>query len=48
MPIPSSPNQTGILFQKWKEEGLTKYIGVARHQESYYENYDENDGSGDG
>jgi diketogulonate reductase-like aldo/keto reductase len=25
------------LFQKWKEEGLTKYIGVARHQESYYE-----------
>ena len=25
------------LFQKWKEEGLTKYIGVARHHQSYYE-----------
>ncbi len=24
-------------FRKWKEEGLTKYIGVARHHESYYE-----------
>ena len=24
-------------FRKWKEEGLTQYIGVARHQESYYE-----------
>ena len=25
------------LFRKWKDEGLTKYIGVARHHESYYE-----------
>jgi len=25
------------IFRKWKEEGLTKYIGVARHLESYYE-----------
>ena len=25
------------LFRKWKEEGLTKYIGVARHHERYYE-----------
>jgi len=25
------------LFQKWKEEGLTKNIGVARHHQSYYE-----------
>jgi len=25
------------VFQKWKDEGLTKYIGVARHRESYYE-----------
>jgi diketogulonate reductase-like aldo/keto reductase len=25
------------VFQKWKEQGLTKYIGVARHQASYYE-----------
>ena len=25
------------IFQKWKDEGLTKYIGVARHRESYYE-----------
>ena len=24
------------LFRRWKEEGLTKYIGVARHHESYY------------
>lgn len=24
------------MFQRWKEEGLTKYIGVARHHESYY------------
>jgi diketogulonate reductase-like aldo/keto reductase len=25
------------MFRKWKEEGLTKYIGVARHQQSYYD-----------
>lgn len=25
------------MFQKWKAAGLTKYIGLARHQESYYE-----------
>jgi diketogulonate reductase-like aldo/keto reductase len=25
------------LFRKWKEEGLTKYIGVARHHKSHYE-----------
>jgi diketogulonate reductase-like aldo/keto reductase len=25
------------MFQKWKDEGLTKYIGVARHRESYYQ-----------
>ena len=25
------------LFRKWKDEGLTKYIGVARHHESYYD-----------
>jgi diketogulonate reductase-like aldo/keto reductase len=25
------------LFRKWKYEGLTKYIGVARHHESYYD-----------
>lgn len=25
------------LFKKWKEEGLTKYIGVARHRDIYYE-----------
>jgi diketogulonate reductase-like aldo/keto reductase len=25
------------VFRKWKEEGLTKYIGVARHHESYYD-----------
>lgn len=25
------------LFRKWKEEGLSKYIGVARHHESYYD-----------
>ena len=25
------------IFRKWKDEGLTKYIGVARHRESYYE-----------
>ncbi len=25
------------MFQKWKEQGLTKYIGVARHQASYYD-----------
>jgi diketogulonate reductase-like aldo/keto reductase len=25
------------MFRKWKEEGLTKYIGVARHHESFYE-----------
>lgn len=24
-------------FEKWKEEGLTRYIGVARHQSSYYD-----------
>lgn len=24
------------MFQRWKEEGLTKTIGVARHKESYY------------
>ena len=24
------------LFRKWKEEGLTRHIGVARHQSSYY------------
>ena len=24
------------MFREWKEEGLTKYIGVARHHESYY------------
>lgn len=24
-------------FRQWKEEGLTRYIGVARHRESYYE-----------
>jgi diketogulonate reductase-like aldo/keto reductase len=24
------------LFRKWKEEGLTKYIGVARHNEKFY------------
>ncbi len=25
------------LFRKWKDEGLTKYIGVARHRSSYYD-----------
>jgi len=25
------------MFRKWKDEGLTKYIGVARHHKSYYE-----------
>ncbi len=25
------------LFRRWKEEGLTRYIGVARHHESYYQ-----------
>ena len=25
------------MFRQWKDEGLTKYIGVARHQESYYD-----------
>ena len=25
------------IFRKWKDEGLTKYIGVARHRESYYD-----------
>lgn len=25
------------LFRKWKEEGLTRYIGVARHHARYYE-----------
>ena len=25
------------MFRKWKDEGLTKYIGVARHHETYYE-----------
>ena len=25
------------MFRNWKDEGLTKYIGVARHHESYYE-----------
>jgi diketogulonate reductase-like aldo/keto reductase len=25
------------MFQKWKDEGLTRYIGVARHRESYYQ-----------
>jgi diketogulonate reductase-like aldo/keto reductase len=25
------------MFQKWKDEGLTKYIGVARHSERYYD-----------
>lgn len=24
------------LFQRWKAEGLTKYIGVARHRQEYY------------
>jgi diketogulonate reductase-like aldo/keto reductase len=23
-------------FQRWKDEGLTRYIGVARHQSDYY------------
>jgi diketogulonate reductase-like aldo/keto reductase len=25
------------MFEKWKDEGLTKFIGVARHRSSYYE-----------
>lgn len=25
------------IFEKWKDEGLTKYIGIARHRSSYYE-----------
>jgi len=25
------------LFRKWKDEGLTRYIGVARHHASYYD-----------
>ena len=25
------------LFQQWKDEGLTRYIGVARHHERYYD-----------
>ena len=25
------------MFQQWKDEGLTRYIGIARHKESYYE-----------
>ncbi len=25
------------LFQSWKEEGLARFIGVARHHKSYYE-----------
>ena len=25
------------MFRKWKDEGLTRYIGVARHHESYYD-----------
>lgn len=25
------------FFQKWKEEGITKYIGIARHSASYYD-----------
>jgi diketogulonate reductase-like aldo/keto reductase len=25
------------MFRKWKEEGLTKFIGVARHHQSYYD-----------
>jgi len=25
------------MFQKWKSEGLTRYIGIARHKDSYYE-----------
>jgi diketogulonate reductase-like aldo/keto reductase len=24
-------------FQRWKDEGLTRYIGVARHQSDYYD-----------
>ena len=24
------------MFRKWKEEGLTRYIGVARHHEKFY------------
>lgn len=25
------------MFRRWKDEGLTRFIGVARHQERYYE-----------
>jgi diketogulonate reductase-like aldo/keto reductase len=25
------------MFRQWKEEGLTRFIGVARHRSSYYE-----------
>jgi diketogulonate reductase-like aldo/keto reductase len=25
------------MFRRWKEEGLTRHIGIARHQSSYYE-----------
>lgn len=25
------------MFRRWKAEGLTKYIGLSRHQSSYYE-----------
>jgi diketogulonate reductase-like aldo/keto reductase len=25
------------LFRRWKDEGLTKYIGIARHHERYYD-----------
>jgi diketogulonate reductase-like aldo/keto reductase len=25
------------MFRQWKDEGLTRYIGVARHRSSYYE-----------
>jgi len=25
------------MFRRWKEEGLTRYIGIARHQSRYYD-----------
>ena len=34
---PESAEPKWNVFEKWKEEGLTKYIGVARHHKSYYE-----------
>jgi len=34
---PESAVPNWDLFRKWKDEGLTKYIGISRHNSSYYE-----------